>query len=276
METIKTVMCAAICAVCSLGVTPTSAAPVDFEEFGAPPYSLAAESYWNGSDGSGGFTSAGASFNNSYTDYGAFYSWSGWSVSNVTDNTTPGYDNQFSAFPGSGSGGSEFYGVSYVSTFAPAPRIDVPVGAAVESMQITNATFAALSMRHGDAYAKQFGGQTGDDPDWFRLTITGLDEIGTPIGDVEFYLADYRFDDNDVDYIIGDWASVDLTAIGDARSLTFALDSSDVGQHGMNTPAYFAMDNLTFVPEPATAGLLLLVGVCLSRRRVILRRVRGM
>ncbi len=257
-------------------MAPARAAVVDFEEFGAPPYSLEAESYWNGSDGSGGFTSAGTYFNNSYTDYGAFYSWSGWSVSNVTDNTTPGYDNQFSAFPGSGAGGSEFYGVSFIYPFDPVPRIDLPAGAELESLEVANCTYPALSMLNGDPYAKQFGGQTGDDPDWFRLTVTGLDEAGAPIGGVEFYLADYRFENNDLDYIVDDWASVDLTAVSSARSLTFALDSSDVGQYGMNTPAYFAVDNLTFVPEPATAGMFLLAGVWLGRGRRLSRRVGGM
>ena len=59
--------------------------PVDFQDLSLP----AANSYWNGSDNSGGFTSRGAYFNNSYDqDYG---SWDGWSYSNVVNTTTPGY-----------------------------------------------------------------------------------------------------------------------------------------------------------------------------------------
>ena len=62
----------------------TRATVVDFEDL-----SLAPNSYWNGSDNSGGFTSRGAYFNNSYDqDYG---SWDGWSYSNVVNTTTPGY-----------------------------------------------------------------------------------------------------------------------------------------------------------------------------------------
>ena len=41
--------------------------------------------------------------------------------------------------------------------------------------------------------------------------------------------------------------------------LTFALESRDVGQFGMNTPAFFAADNLVVnvIPEPGTWALLL-------------------
>jgi hypothetical protein len=38
-------------------------------------------------------------------------------------------------------------------------------------------TYAALSMRDGDGFAKQFGGASGDDPDYFLLTITGRDAL---------------------------------------------------------------------------------------------------
>jgi hypothetical protein len=62
---------------------------------------------------------------------------------------------------------------------------------------------------------------------------------------VEFYLADFRFTDNSKDYIIKEWKWVDLTSLGNVDSLVFAMSSSDVGQYGMNTPAYFCIDDLT-------------------------------
>ncbi len=248
--------------------TPARAVTVDFEEFDEPPYSLGPESYYNGADGAGGFTSGEAFFNNTYTDWGGgLYSWAGWAVSNVTDTTTPGYDNQYSAYTGSGAGGSEFYGVAFVSAFDPLPAIELPPGAIAESLQVTNTTYAALSMLYGDGYAKMFGGDTGADPDWFRLTIAGLDGEGAPTGEIEFYLADYRFDDDAMDYVVDEWVLVDLTPLGAARTLTFGLASTDVGPWGMNTPAYFALDDLTYVPEPQSAALLLLGVVPLWRRR---------
>ena len=129
-------------------------------------------------------------------------------------------------------------------------------------MYITNTTYAALSMLNGDSFAKKFGGASGNDPDWFLLTITGKNASGGTTGTVDFYLADYQFENNANDYIVDDWTFVDLTALGDiVKSLEFALSSSDVGQWGMNTPASFAMDSLTVVPEPSTLVLLCGAGV---------------
>ncbi|NET62291.1 MAG: DUF4465 domain-containing protein [Symploca sp. SIO2E6] len=210
---------------------------VDFEDL-----TLSPESFYNGSDGAGGFTSKGVFFNNSYNP--TFDSWSGWSYSNTTDTTTPGFTNQYSAFTGSGFNGSSNYGIAF--TFSPGDAyIDVPTGFSVNSARITNTTYAALSMLNGDQFAKKFGGPSGNDPDFFLLTITGLDDSNAVVGTVDFYLADYRFADNSQDYILDTWELLDLSSLTDATRLSFALTSSDVGSFGMNTPAYFALDDLT-------------------------------
>jgi len=99
-------------------------------------------------------------------------------------------------------------------------------------------------MFNGDAFSKKFGGESGNDQDWFMLTITGKDVDGVVTGTVDFYLADYRFADNSTDYIVNTWQYVDLTSLGTVKSLEFTLSSSDVGDWGMNTPAYFALDTL--------------------------------
>jgi hypothetical protein len=229
---------------------------VNFEELDLSP-----NSYWNGADGRGGFSSRGVSFNNSYnTDWG---SWSGWAYSNVQDSTTHGWTNQYAAFPGTGYDSSSNYAVGYVGDpyyGGVIPSITLPDGWRVQSARFTNTTYAALSMRYGDAFAKKFGGDDGTKPDYFKLIVTGKDATGQPVGTVEFYLADYRFENNADDYIVGTWQYCDLSALSKARILEFTLESSDVGDWGMNTPAYFAMDNLTLVPEPSSA-LLLAIGL---------------
>ncbi len=249
-----------MCAVVVLGLASAVSATghtVDFEEF---------TGLWVGADGSGGFTSQGVSFANTYTDYGGgFFTWDGWAVSNHADTTTGDYTNQFSAIPGAGAGGSAFYGVCYVSGYEPGPSVLLPAGATLVSMEVTNTTYAALSMLHGDGFARKFGGADGHEPDWFRLTIIGLDDDAAVVGSVEFYLADYRFENDEQDYVVQQWTLVDLTPLADARALQFELASSDVGVFGMNTPAYFAMDNLVFVPEPA--GFLLLIAAAAMLRR---------
>ncbi len=253
----------------------SGAVTIGFEEFAQPPYALGPESFYNGSDGAGGFASGGAFFNNNYVDFGGgFYAWSGWSVSNVTDVATPGFANQFAAYnlpAGGGSDGSAFFGVAF--SFSPGDAtIVLPDGLQPQSVRITNTTYAALSMRDGDAFAKKFGGLSGNDPDYFKLIITGLDTGGTPVGSVEFYLADYRFEQNELDYIVSAWTTVDLGSLAAARRLSFALESTDVGPFGINTPTYFALDNLVLVPEPA-AGLLSALALLLARRAH--RRVAG-
>jgi hypothetical protein len=249
-----------------------SAAGADIAGF--DDLSLAPQSYWNGSSGSGGFQSGPARLNNNYTDWGGgYYSWDGWAYSNMTDTTTAGYTNQYSAITGSGLN-SNNYGISYVQldymsgTYDPIPTsltFTSAAGCKVFGAYFTNTTYAYLSMKDGCFPANKFGGPSGSDPDWFLLTITGKDASGADTNTVEFYLADYRFEDNSEDYIVDDWEYVDLSSLGMVKSLEFSLSSSDTGDFGMNTPTYFAMDNLVCVPEPTTVMLLALGGLLISK-----------
>jgi Domain of unknown function (DUF4465) len=235
--------------------------------------SLSANSFYNGGPvtNSNGWTSGGAFFNNAYdSSFGGF--WSGWSYSNVQNTTTPGVDNQYAAFAGSGFGGSGNYAVAYQSATT---YINLPQNFSVQSTRISNTTYAALSLLNGDAFSKKFGGATGNDPDFFKLTIHGYDSgaaLGNITGTREVYLADYRSANNVLDFVVSDWQLIDLTQLGNARSLGFSLSSSDNGQFGMNTPAYFALDQITIVavPEPSTLasiGSILAIGYMVRRSR---------
>ena len=219
-----------------------SAQTVDFEDL-----TLTAQSFYNGSDGVRGFVSQGAFFNNTYDSQ--FGSWSGWSYSNQTDVTTPGFMNQYSAYnlPNGGGDASPNYGIAYNAQFGDA-YIRLPDGTEPVSVRVTNTTYAALSMRDGDMFAKKFGGPDGTDPDFFVLTIYGLDDNGAVSGSVAFFLANYTFQDPALNYIVSSWTTVDLTPLGNVTGLAFGLTSSDIGPFGMNTPAYFAIDNLVVTP----------------------------
>ncbi len=124
----------------------------------------------------------------------------------------------------------------------------------LDGLYVTNNSYTYYALRYGSQFSKRFGGETGADGDWLRLTITGQDAAGESTGKVEFYLADFRSLDSAEDYIVKSWEFVDLTSLGAVKSLQFALDSTDMGPFGMNTPGYFALD--TVVPEPATLLLL--------------------
>lgn len=248
---------------------------VDFEDLALPP-----ESFYNGSDRGGGFVSHGAHFRNVYDTQGN--SWLGWSLSSRTDTQTPGFMNQYSSYAGGGFGGVGNFGVGFTHgvtlpgmNIDPADtRITLPAGLEPVSMQVTNTTYAVLSMLHGDAFAKRFGGATGDDPDYFRLRVLGYDAGGELAGSVEHYLADYRFADSAADYVVSDWQEVDLASLRGlgVRSLSFDLESSDTGYFGVNTPAYFALDDLLLAPsasvDPSIPGDANLDGV-VSRDDVV-------
>jgi hypothetical protein len=202
------------------------------------------ESFWNGSDGVGGFVSGSAFFSNSFTDWGGgATSWEGFSYSNITDKTSSGIESQYNAIAGGGQGGTKNYAVGCVG-WTSMPIITLNEACIVRGLYVTNNNYAYYSMLNGDAFAKKFGGASGNDPDWLLLTITGKNNNDDVIGKVEFYLADFRFDDNSQDYIIDTWEFVDLTLLGVVKKLEFSLSSSDVGVWGMNTPAYFAIDTI--------------------------------
>lgn len=220
-------------------------AVVDFEEFNLP-----AESFLNGEDGNGGFTSGDIFLPNDYTP--EFMSWTGWAISNTTDVTTPGFTNQYSAITGEGFDGSAHYAVTFAFSGSTMNLEGEAAGQPVPGMYITNGTYAYLSMLEGDAVGKKFGGVTGDDPDFFLLTIKAYSNGNLSTDSVDFYLADYRFTDNSQDYIVEEWTWVDLSSLGAADSLSFTLTSSDVGMFGMNTPAYFCVDNV-FATEPVVS-----------------------
>ncbi len=170
---------------------------------------------------------------------------SGWAVSTVKDSTTNGFSNLYGAYPFAGADESLTFMVGqYTST------IEIPdtLGAIINSIDITNASFPLLVMRDGDpsGFSKKFGGDDGNDPDYFLLDIKGIDVNGDSIGNVSFYLADYRFEDNTQDYIIKEWTTVDLTELGIVKSLEFSLSSSDANQFGILTPALYCVDNFKY------------------------------
>ena len=238
----------ALLAVLAIALAPTTgrALTATFDDLGLGP-----NAYLNGSTLSGGYTSGGLFFENDYN--ASFDVFQGFAASTTTDTTTPGYGNQFSNITGAGAGGSSGFALAYSGGRIILPETQIVLGA-----QFTNTTYAALSMRDGDAFSKQFGGPTGEDPDFFRLLVEGINAAGTSTGTVELMLADFRFSDDALDSILDDWVFLDLSGLGAVRELRFGFESSDVGLFGINTPTYFAIDDLVTIPEP---GASLLIGL---------------
>ncbi|MCM1504446.1 MAG: DUF4465 domain-containing protein [Muribaculum sp.] len=119
----------------------------------------------------------------------------------------------------------------------------------IKSLWLNNTDYVYNTIKDGDSFAKKF-----EKGDWFLLTIEGYDVISgesEAVYSKTFYLADYRADLPADYYIVSDWTLCDAFVNSDlsVRKLVFKLSSSDVGAYGVNTPTYFALDDLKFDPE---------------------------
>ncbi|PJB14314.1 MAG: hypothetical protein CO118_09230 [Flavobacteriales bacterium CG_4_9_14_3_um_filter_32_8] len=212
---------------------------------------LPAESYWDGSDLSGThnngtfyseFVTGDFTFPNVFdTTFGMPGYWlEGFAYSNKTDSVTSGFGNLYSARAGSGANGTTNYAVSTNNSYL---KINNTGGYNFLQIGITNSAYAYYSMKDGDAFAKKFGGASGNDPDWFKVTIKAYSN-GNYQDSTDFFLADFRFGNNAQDYILKDWGYAGITTSNPIDSVYFELSSSDNGTWGMNTPAFFALDEL--------------------------------
>lgn len=162
----------------------------------------------------------------SVSEYGPYYA--AFTVSNQTANTFEGLQDAYHSANGGAYEGENFvvwnlgyYGLDTV-TFA---------AQVVPGMFINNTAYAVNSMCNGDSYAKKFGKD-----DWFKLTVNGYLNGEAVNAEVVVDLA------SDGKYI-NQWTFVDLSALGEIDAITFGMSSSDSGDWGMNTPAYFCLDN---------------------------------
>ena len=173
---------------------------------------------------------------------GCMSDWDYWYFFGYANRTKTAFetlDDQWNNVVGGGYDGSANYGVAFAAAFNGPCEVTVlnhEGGSVVPGFYITNSSYAYNSLTGGDAFAKKFG--LGD---WFKLTITGYDADDKVTGTKEYYLADLR--DADKAYIINDWRYVDLSGLGKVAKLGFELTSTDNGDWGMNTPAYFCFDN---------------------------------
>ncbi|HVT89352.1 MAG TPA: DUF4465 domain-containing protein [Tepidisphaeraceae bacterium] len=238
---------------------------------------LAPNSYYDGADHAGGFTSGGAFFANS-NDSGF---WAGFAYSNVNNTTTAGPGNQYAAIPGTGAGGSGNYAVGFDGGgFGASAEITLPYAAHLQSIDVTNTTYAFLAVRDGNdnggsgpSFVREFGTTAKGDhgnagvPDLFTLIITGRDGLGNIVGSVNFQMADYTFANNADDYVVNNWRTVDLSSLDNVKTLAFTMTTTDMSFGFPNTPTYFALDNVTFVPEPQCIGPLMYFFVVYLARR---------
>lgn len=206
----------------------------DFEDIELSPSGI-----WQPQEGNNEMFSHGWAFTNYYSPY----FWGGFTASNRTDLSQTYTNAQYTAAIGCGYDGSAQYAVAY--TYGAQTDVYSADGQphAITGCYVTNNLWAYQNMLEGDNAVTPFGGYSGNDPDWFKLTATGKDANGQILSTLDFYLADYRFDNPEDDYILNTWEWFDLSPLGDVATISFDLSSSKTNSSGMITPAYFCMDD---------------------------------
>jgi hypothetical protein len=228
----KTITLLALALTTSLVNAQTSIA--NFETFTLSPNSFYKDT------NSVPFQTANAIFRYSWDKPFSFWS-GGFSYTNKQDSSNGNFSNLYNCRALKGYNNSNFYVTGQDHGII---KIKSPYNK-VEGFYITNTTYAYKSMKNGDSFAKKFGGPSGNDPDWFKITAKGYLNGSLKSDSSEFYLADYRSSINSNDYIVQGWQWFNTANLGQVDSIQFFMYSSDVGSFGINTPLFFSIDDFT-------------------------------
>ncbi len=210
---------------------------------------LAENSHFAGDNEEDKFFSGSYAFN--VADMGGW--WYGYALSNSTSTAFNSLDDQFNSSVGSGVDGSSNYCVAYPSGTS-VEVTNKEEGDSISGAFITNNAYAVSSMTKGDSFAHKFA-----KGDWFKLTAEGTAADGTTKS-VDFYLADFRSENEADHYMLTSWQWFDLRSLGKVTGVTFKFASSDNGKYGMNTPAYLCIDNLNGIRPETEAERTVRVG----------------
>jgi len=189
--------------------------------------------------------------------------WDGFTVTNSNDNTDHlntdegWFGSQYGTMP---KGGADGEGTPFLVTYADitgpddylqkgeeiTPKNfksivkinDIANKYKAKSVKLAISPWPYYGALNGDQYAKKF--VKGD---YFAVNIYGVSANNqiTTEKPVKHYFVDFR---NAVGNIPTTWQDVDLSALGEVKYLLFILETTDVGQYGPNTSAYFTMDKL--------------------------------
>ena len=194
------------------------------------------------------FGSGSFAFSNSYN--AEWNSWSGFALAASVDTTYTGnfQTQQYNNVVGGGQeqeGKSKQYVVAYCPGDNPQwgsynPVVTVMPGSdrkvQLEGVYLTNTAWVKSFATQGD---KNYGRPAFKEGSFFIVSITA--DNGKK---VEVPLIDYR---NKKREVVNDWKWVDLSSLGEVKTLKFSIQSSD-----SYAPSYFAMDNLHIKQDAST------------------------
>ena len=198
------------------------------------------EGAWGSKNMVGTFKSGSYEFVNSFTP--KWSSWTGCSYSNMTATSFADYTtDQWNSAAGHGAAGSANYGVIYGSS-TPMEIIKVLDGDAegriIKGMNITNSAWVVECVKNGNGVAQKFAQGS-----WFKVTFTGVKADKTTAS-VDYYLADYRSENESEWNCLTDWDWIDLSSLGKVVSLSVSFDGTDKSSGYLNTSTYVCIDNV--------------------------------
>lgn len=105
----------------------------------------------------------------------------------------------------------------------------------VESMWVTNTCYMLNSLSFGDGFNSPATEDT-----FIKIVAYGYNANNEETGSVEFTLC------NGINNIVYEWTKWDLSPLGKVAKIAFNFVASDdqIGDYGMNCPAYFAYDDV--------------------------------
>ena len=105
----------------------------------------------------------------------------------------------------------------------------------IDHMYVTNTNYVLNSLLFGDGF-----NSPATDDTYFKIVAYGFNANDEQVGSLEFTLCD------GTDDIITEWTKWDLKALGKVARVAFNFTASadQIGDYGMNSPAYFAYDDV--------------------------------
>jgi hypothetical protein len=105
----------------------------------------------------------------------------------------------------------------------------------VDHMYVTNTCYVLNSLTYGDGFNSPASNNT-----WVKIVAYGYNANEEEVGTTEFYLC------NTGRQIVTDWQKWDLSSLGKVNKIVFNFAASDdqIGEYGLNCPAYFAYDDV--------------------------------
>lgn len=167
--------------------------------------------------------------------------WGGFALSNQTSTVFKSYADQFKSAVGSGHNSANYAVVySYTGANYAANVTNAVDGADVSGFYVTNTANNVNAYVNGDGMSTAPGGFAKGD--WFKMTVNVVKADDTTAS-IDYYLADYRADNEADHYYLDTWQWVDLRQFGKIKKVTFGFEGTKRNAYGLTTPTYACLDD---------------------------------